>query len=131
MFVDTSTFYALVDRDDQHHEAARTAYRRAALDRRALVTTNYVIVELHSLITNRINAREATATLFDLEDGETVIVRVEPDDERSARRILRQYTDKGFSLLDATSFAVMERLNLDTALSFDRHFAQFGLTVLA
>ena len=47
-----------------------------------------------------------------------------------ARTILRQYSDKGFSLLDATSFAVMERLGIDTALSFDKHFAQYRWTVL-
>jgi uncharacterized protein len=33
-------------------------------------------------------------------------------------------------VLDATSFVVMERLGLRTAFAFDRHFAQYGLTVL-
>jgi len=93
------------------------------------VTTNFVLVELHALMTNRVAASVATNALFEIEAGDTVIVRVEPEDEAHARRILRQYTDKGFSLLDATSFAVMERLNLDPALSFDKHFAQYGLTV--
>jgi len=34
------------------------------------------------------------------------------------------------SLTDAASFAVMERLRLPAAFTFDRHFAQYGFTVL-
>jgi predicted nucleic acid-binding protein len=44
--------------------------------------------------------------------------------------IIYQYDDKDFSLTDATSFAVMERLRVPAAFTFDRHFAQYGFTVL-
>lgn len=130
VLVDTSALYALFDRDDQHNAAAHAAYRHAVGDHRDLVTTNFTLVELHALMTNRISATAATETLFELESGDMFIARVEPEDELIARQILRQYTDKGFSLLDATSFAVMERLGIDTAFSFDRHCAQYRWTVL-
>lgn len=130
VFVDTSGFYALFNHRDERHELARGLYGQLLVTRRDVVTTNFVLLELHALVTNRRQPRRATEILFDLEAGDTRIVRVEPEDELSARRLLRQYTDKGFSLLDATSFAVMDRLGIDTAFSFDKHFAQFGLTVL-
>jgi len=130
VFVDTSAFYALLDRADQYHDVVQTIYGGLARDRRDLVTTNFVLLELHSLITNRMSAQVATSALFRIDAGETIIVRGTEDDEAHARDILRQYTDKGFSLLDATSFAVMERLGIDTALSFDKHFAQYRWTVL-
>jgi predicted nucleic acid-binding protein len=40
--------------------------------------------------------------------------------------ILLGQEDKDYSYVDATSFAVMERLGIETAFTFDRHFEQYG-----
>lgn len=53
-------------------------------------------------------------------------VAVGPEDEERALQILRQYRGKDFSFTNATSFAVMERLGIAQAVSFDRHFQQYG-----
>lgn len=42
----------------------------------------------------------------------------------------QSYTDKDFSFADAISFVVMERLGITRAFTFDRHFEQYGFTVL-
>ena len=47
-------------------------------------------------------------------------------DESKAWEIFVQYEDKGFSFTDCTSFAIMERLKIDTAFVFDDHFIQYG-----
>ncbi len=60
----------------------------------------------------------------------TTVVRVSARDERRAREIIERYDDKEFSLTDAISFAVMERLRIGSAFTFDRHFAQYGFAVL-
>lgn len=93
--------------------------------RRPLLTTNAVLFELHGLMVNRINRQVAWNTLLVLRASQT-IVRVRAADEQRAEEILAQYDDKDFSLTDALSFAVMERLRIGTAFSLDRHFAQFG-----
>jgi predicted nucleic acid-binding protein len=54
---------------------------------------------------------------------------VTEEDELRAKTILLRYADKDFSYVDATSFAVMERLGLQTAFAFDEHFMQYGFTV--
>jgi len=59
-----------------------------------------------------------------------VVIRARASDEERAQQILFQYTDKDFSFADAISFAVMERLDIRRAFTFDRDFAQYGFTVL-
>jgi predicted nucleic acid-binding protein len=58
------------------------------------------------------------------------IIAVTPLDEECANQIVRQHTDKRFSLVDAMAFAVMERLHVDTALSFDHNFRQYRFMTL-
>ncbi len=51
-------------------------------------------------------------------------------DEARARAIIDRYDDHLFTLTDTISFAVMERLGLVYAFSFDSDFAAFGFTPL-
>ena len=129
VFVDTSAYYALVDRGDASHAVAVETLRRLTAERRRLVTTNVVLVELHSLIVNRIDRRAALDTLVALRASQTV-VRVRERDEARAEAILARYDDKDFSLADALSFAVMERLGINATFSLDQHFVQYGWQVV-
>lgn len=96
-----------------------------------LVTTNFVLAELHGLLIAR-DSRETAFTILALarQSPLTRVVRVDERDEERAWAIITQYDDKDFSLTDATSFAIMERLGLRTAFAFDRHFTQFGWNVV-
>ncbi len=74
--------------------------------------------------------QQAFRFLDSIEAGGTVVIRVRRLDEERAAQIIRTQADKDYSLTDALSFAVMERLGLSRAFTFDRHFAQYGFTVL-
>ncbi len=65
-----------------------------------------------------------------LETSDFGLIRVTDGDERRAREIVIRYEDKSYSLVDATSFAAMERTGLTAAFTFDRHFRRFGLPIL-
>ena len=130
VFADTSFLFAYMVERDALNADAGTIYGSVVGARRRIVTSNLVMIELHSLMTRRVSALIATRALFTLEASSLHIIRATEEDESRAREILRQHTDKGYSLLDATSFAVRRRLGIDTALSFDRHFVQFGWSVL-
>lgn len=129
VFVDTSAYYAAIDRRDFDHDATAAVMRRLVEEQRPLVTTNAVLFEMHGLLLNRIDRRVAWNVLMSLRASQTV-VRVRVRDESRAEEILDQYDDKEFSVTDALSFAVMERLDLRVAFSLDRHFAQFGWTLI-
>lgn len=51
-------------------------------------------------------------------------------DEEQAIKLLREQADKTYSLCDALSFVVMKRLNISSAIAFDRHFREYGQLVL-
>jgi predicted nucleic acid-binding protein len=100
-------------------------------DRVRLVTTNFVVAETHALILAR-SGRDLAANILQwIDESPTVKIRVNEADELRAREIIRHFRDKAFTLTDATSFAVMERLGIDRAVAFDRHFRQYGFQMVS
>jgi len=65
-----------------------------------------------------------------VDNSEATFVRVSTADERRAREIIAIHDDKDYSLTDATRFAVMGRLRIGAAFTFDRHFARYGFAVI-
>jgi predicted nucleic acid-binding protein len=129
LFVDTSAYYALADTRDENHEAAVHLIHQMIRERAELLTTNYILAETHALLLNRIGYATALQVLEDLYKSQTRIYRVKEAEERKALQILRVYTDKEFSLVDAISFATMERFHVTQAFAFDHHFAQYGFSL--
>jgi uncharacterized protein len=92
--------------------------------------SNVLLIESHALILSVLGRDRASQFLRDMEESNTVVIRARAADEERAKQILFQYTDKDFSFADAISFTVMERLGIRLAFTFDRDFAQYGLTAL-
>ena len=128
--VDASAYFALLDQDDANHSQALTISRRLIAEGWRLFTTSFVLAETHALLLNRLSQAIATRFLREMEHSPTTLVWVTPADVERAKAIIYQYDDKDFSLTDATSFAVMERLAIRLAFTFDRDFAQYGFTAL-
>jgi predicted nucleic acid-binding protein len=130
VFVDSSVYLALLDADDEHHLEATQILHQLAQARYRQFTTNVLLIESHALILSVLGRARAAQFLRDMEESNTVVLRVRAADEERAKQILFQYDDKDFSFADAISFAVMERLAIRLAFTFDRDFAQYGFTVL-
>lgn len=124
MFVDTSGFYCLYDRDQKGHEAAIEFYNSAS--RR--VTTNYVLAEYVALANARGLSRSDAIDFSErvLDDKEIDLIWVNEDLHREAVKLLIERYDKTYSLCDAVAFVLMRNLNIDRALTTDRHFKQEG-----
>ncbi len=127
-FVDTSAWFAFVNRRDPDHRAVRTTI--ADLEGR-LVTTSYVFDETVTLCRYRLShaiALEVGRTLLD--PNAVDLLRVTTDDERAAWQLFESRADKEYSYTDCTSFALMRRLRIDTAVAVDDDFAREGFTCL-
>ena len=128
--VDSSAYLAFVDADDANHAAALAIMRGLVRERYRDFTTNYLLAETHALVLSTLGTAKANELLVSILDGRTVVVRANTRDEAFARNILFRYNDKTFSYTDAISFAVMYRLGIPLAFSFDDDFRQYGLTLL-
>lgn len=119
VFVDTSAFYAAADSGDASHERAAELLRAGD----ELVTSDHVLVESWLLMRARGGRAAAERFWAAIREGLAAVDPVLPDDLDAAWRIGETFPDQDFSIIDRTSFAVMERLGLDAVASFDDDFA--------
>jgi len=121
LFVDTSVWYAATDSGDVDNAGARAVLSRGD----SLITTDHVLAETWRLIRYHLHGRAAEQFWEGLRSGLALIEPVGLADLETAWQIGRAWKDQDFSLVDRTSFAVMRRLGVDRAASFDEHFAVF------
>lgn len=128
VFIDTSGFYALLIADDQNHLRAEKLFRLGEGEGWRLATTNAVVIEAHALFLHRSRpGRENPLKFLDeIENDVHEVIRVQRDDERKAVAPIRAHRDKMYSLCDALSFIVMERIEIVEAISFDEDFRSYG-----
>jgi uncharacterized protein len=125
LFVDTSAFYAGLDRADHEHSRARKIWERVLQEDIPAVTTNYVVVETSALVQSRLG----TDALRSLYDDILPLLRIEWIDEArhaSGVAVLLATSRRKLSLVDCVSFALMRELGIRDAFCFDRHFGEQG-----
>ena len=125
IFIDTSAFYALLDRDDKNYPRGKRLWTEILDAGYALVTSNYVIVETFALLQNRLGFNAARGFQEDL----VPILQVEfvtSDLHRLGIAALLSSSRRGLSLVDCASFELMRNLGIKTVFAFDSHFKEQG-----
>jgi predicted nucleic acid-binding protein len=131
VFADTSALYALVDRNDAGHAAAKREVGRLVDTDRRIVTTDYIVAETVNLGNARGGALVANRVLDLVEQSSGIRLEwIGTDRFDAAKVFFRKHSDHGYSFTDCTSFVVMRELRLADALTTDRHFREAGFTVL-
>mgnify|MGYP002403208047 CR=1 FL=1 len=133
LFIDTSGWGYLIDRHDPTHRSVVVVYQRAIVQKRKIVTTNYIITELVALLESRHHTpRRQIFTFIDQlkQDPLVDIVHITRTIDDEAWDLLKKRADKSWSLVDGASFVVMRRLGLTEALTTDHHFTQAGFARL-
>jgi len=129
IFIDTSAFFALLDRDDDNHEAAKNAWTEIMSGGNTLVTSNYVLVETFALLQNRLGmtaVRAFQGDLFPILNVEFVNLET----HRSGTSALLMAAKRNLSLVDCVSFELMGTLGIKTTFVFDAHFKEAGFQVM-
>lgn len=129
IFVDTGAFLALYLTRDQYHRQASKMFPSLP---RPFSTSNHVVDELATLLGRIAGYRYAADRIEDLYASESIeVLHSTRDDEMEAIRWMRKYSDQEVSFTDCISFAMMRRLGIDAAFTFDRHFRDAGFHVIA
>lgn len=133
VFVDTSGWAYLLDRSSELHRDVSSMYQQILSQQRSFVTSNYIIAELVALLTSR--SRISRQQLIKFIDALKLaphieILNVDPDMDAASWTLLKRYSDKEWSLVDASSFVIMKQHGITEAITTDHHFTQAGFIKL-
>ena len=121
VFVDSTVWFAAANRRDHYNSRAKQLL--SGIEDRLL--TDHILVETWLLLNSRIHRRAAEDFWRGIRGGAAELERVTGADLERAVAIGEIFSDQTFSIVDRTSFAVMERLGIVRAASFDDDFAVY------
>jgi predicted nucleic acid-binding protein len=131
LFADTSALYAAADRREADHDRCRSAYEAALRGGETIVTSEFVIAELHALAVRRSYPDAALEIVRRLTATSRIEVEtVGPDRLGRAIDLLDQRRGRSYSLADAVSFVIMRERSITRALTLDADFGAEGFEVL-
>jgi len=125
VFVDTSAWYAAADLSDVHHGRAAERLSEFSGD---LMTSDHVLVETWFLAASRLGIDVAETLVTAIRAGRSRVAVATIADLEIAAQIHDAFMDQGFSIVDRTSWSIMQRLGVHDAISFDRDYSiyRFG-----
>ena len=130
VFIDTSAFYALMDRSDAFHQSAGRIWPRLLDKGYDLRTSNYVIVETLALLQNRLGFEAAHLWSRDVL-GIVGTIWIDEALHKLAFEIWMSLGRRKLSLVDCASFVAMRNDKVAEVFAFDKHFTENGFDVLS
>jgi uncharacterized protein len=129
LLADTSALVALFLRNDGHHADAAAFVRNHPSAR--FVLTDLILAEVATMIRLRADATRAVAVARSFRDSDRYeLLLLDSDLLTAAIDTMERFADKRLSLADCASLAVLDRLRLDGAFSFDRDFRDCGYAMV-
>ena len=129
VFIDTSAFYALMDRSDSYHQSASRLWTHFLDKGYELKTSNYVTVETLALLQNRLGFEAADLWFRDVL-GIVGTIWIDEVLHNLAFEIWLSLGRRKLSLVDCASFVVMRHDKVEKVFGFDKHFTEHGFDVL-
>lgn len=128
VFVDTSAFYAVVDRDDDNHDSAKAIWGRLLSSQAVLLTNNYVLLETCALLQHRLGV----VALRAFQQDAVPLLNIDwisAQRHHGAVQAALAAQRRRLSVVDWASFQTMREHGVDVAFCFDEHFREQGFTM--
>lgn len=131
IFLDTAYVNALINTRDQWHERAVWWERKLTAERRKLLTTEFILIEIGDTLATVRQRTEAVGIISQLTSSSFVeIIPAASQLFNAAFNLYRQRQDKAWGITDCSSFVVMQEYQLSEALTTDDDFIQAGYRAL-
>lgn len=121
LFVDTSAWYSAADSG----EASNARVKQLLSTDEALLTTDHILAETWLLLRHRLGRPAAERFWGGLRSSGVILECVTSADLETAYATGVAFADQDSSVVDRTSFAVMERLRLERVATLDSDFAVY------
>ena len=125
VFVDTSAFYALMDRSDSNYELAARLLQYLFEKNFSLTTSNYVVGETLTLLQSRLGFEAANLFYQDVLSIADVLW-IDSPLHNLAYALWLSLGRKNISFVDCISFIAMRQHGIETVFAFDSHFQEQG-----
>ena len=126
--MDTSAFYALMDRSDNNYEKAAGLWTSLLEKDLYLFTGNYVIVETMALLQSRLGFEAANLWYRDvLSLADTLWT--DGSIHNLAYELWLSIGRRKLSFVDCVSFVTMRHYKVEKVFGFDKHFEEQGFEI--
>lgn len=129
LFIDTGGWANLFIRTEPYYNQSAALVRQVVNAGNTVLTSNYVLAELSALMMRPLRVpRPLRLNILNQirSSGWVNVAHVDADLDAASWDYLTSHTDKDYSLVDCSSFMLMEKHCLKEVLTEDRHFEQAG-----
>lgn len=133
LFVDTSGWASFFTKTEPTHLQAVQSLGSARQQNHTIFTSNYILAELVALLQSPL--RQPRSRIFEIlntikNTSYIQILHISEEIDHAAWELCQSRPDKSWSLVDCSSFVLMQQLSIQTALTTDHHFEQAGFICL-
>jgi len=127
IFMDTSSFEALMFADNLNHKRAASQYERHIDTHTLMYTSNYVLLEV-ARWTDRTGATVYPSVLKAI-NGLVTILFIDEDYHGEANKLLTSHPELNFSLTQCTTVLLARTLRAKV-FGFEKKMVQFGILLI-
>jgi len=127
VLVDSDAFIAWLVEDDLLHKEAVGVLKTLQETKQVTVTTNLVVAETATVLSNRVGQDQARAFLDFVE--KLPIIHITEALQAEALKLFRQQATKGTSVVDCCNVAVVKSFHIASIFSFDGFYRKQGLKI--
>lgn len=132
LFIDTWGWINIFNRKEPYHQQVTQLYQKVRKAHGTIVTTDYILDEVYTLLFRRVPAEMAQKALRTISaavgKGYVSLVRITPERFEAAQNLRIKFHDKpDISFTDITSMVIMREFGISEIITGDAHFTHVGM----